>query len=61
MPTVVPAVTRRTVLLDTLLALGVGVLDVALFSTAGANLDGSDPRSLPPLLIGRTACSARRR
>ncbi|WP_144127668.1 sensor histidine kinase [Catellatospora sichuanensis] len=52
MATVVPAVTRRTVLLDTLLALGVGVLDVALFSTAGANLDGSDPRSLPPLLIG---------
>ncbi|WP_326555406.1 sensor histidine kinase [Micromonospora sp. NBC_01813] len=67
MPTGVPAVTRRTVLLDTLLALGVGVLDVALFSTAGANLDGSDPRSLHPLLIaaygllGAAALVGRRR
>lgn len=67
MPTGAPAATRRTVLLDTLLALGVGLLDVALFSTAGANLDGSDPRSLHPLLIaaygllGAAALIGRRR
>ncbi|MEV0460643.1 hypothetical protein, partial [Catellatospora methionotrophica] len=38
-------------LTDLALALAAGVLDVAAFSTAGANLDGADPQSWPPAAL----------
>ncbi|GAA2357479.1 ATPase [Catellatospora methionotrophica] len=62
-----PRRAARRRLTDLALALGAGVLDVAAFSTAGANLDGADPRSWPPAallgygLLGASALVWRRR